>query len=54
MDDNATRQELISQIKWYCEELEMGYPKGFPDDMSDEQMKDWVETWDEFDPFPDV
>ena len=48
------RLSMISEIEWYCKELNMGYPDGFPDGMSDVEMKKWIETWDEFDPCPDV
>ena len=29
-------------------------PKGYPEDMTDEEMRKWIECWHEFDPCPDV
>ena len=46
------RREMMNQIEWYCEQLDMAYPAGYPDEMTDEQMKKWIETWDEYDPNP--
>lgn len=49
-----TREEMIEEIKNFCEEMKVPYPNGFPDGMTDEEMRQFIETWDEFDPFPDV
>ena len=48
------RRSMMNEIEWYCKELNMGYPAGYPDEMSDEDMKKWIETWDDFDPCPDI
>ena len=54
MPERKTREQMIAEIKWYCEQLDMAYPEGFPTEMSDEDMQKWIETWGEFDPCPDV
>ena len=54
MPERKTREQMIAEIKWYCEQLDMAYLEGFPTEMSDEDMQKWIETWDEFDPCPDV
>ena len=54
MPERKTREQMIAEIKWYCEQLDMAYQEGFPTEMSDEDMQEWIETWDEFDPCPDV
>ena len=45
---------MMDEIEWYCRELDMPLPKGYPEEMSDSEMQKWIETWDEFDPCPDI
>lgn len=47
------RDEYIQKAKFYIKEygkMGLDIPKGFPDKVSDEELKDFVWTWDEFDP----
>lgn len=48
--DTEERTELIKEIHWYCEQLDMELPKGFPEKMSNEEMQSWIECWSEFNP----
>lgn len=48
------RLQMIEEIKAYCKELDMELPQRFPDGMSNEEMEKWIETWDEYDPFPEL
>lgn len=48
------RLQMIEKIKAYCKELDMELPQQFPDSMSNEEMEKWIETWDEYDPFPEL
>ena len=45
---------VMDEMKWYCNELDMPLPQGFPEIMSNEEMKKWIECWDEFDPCLDI
>lgn len=46
---------MIEEIKMYCKELGMEFPtKDFPENMSNDEMEKWLETWDEYDPFPEL
>ena len=38
-----TREEMMRQIEWHCNALELALPKGYPKQMSDEEMEEWVE-----------
>lgn len=54
-DDNRyDRKSMMEEIKWYCDQLGMKLPDGYPDEMSDEDMREWLMCWHEFDPLPDV
>jgi len=53
-EKGQSREEMMDKIEWYCNELEMPLPKGFPEQMTDEEMEKWIECWDEFDPCPDI
>lgn len=53
-ENSKTRQEMMDEIEWYCRELDMPLPEGYPEEMSDSEMQKWIETWDEFDPCPDI
>lgn len=48
------KKELISKIEWYCRELEIEAPEGYPNDMSIDEMEKFVQTWDEFDPVSEL
>ena len=48
------RCEMMGEIEWYCNHLGMPLPKGYPEEMTDEEMRKWIECWDEFDPCPDI
>lgn len=50
---SETRQQLIDDILWLCNALNMTTPAGFPERMSDEDMIKWLGVWDEFDPLAD-
>lgn len=52
--EKPSREKLEEDVKWYCRELNMPLPQGFPDEMSDEEMQDWLMCWHEFEPCPDV
>ena len=54
VENSKTREEMMDEIEWYCRELDMPLPKGYPEQMSDSEMQKWIETWDEFDPCPDI
>lgn len=47
-----SREKKMEEIRWYCKELGMPLPQGFPDEMSDEEMLDWLMCWHEFNPCP--
>lgn len=49
-----SRDEIIKEIKWYCEELNMKLPERFPDKMTDKEMQDFIWCWSEYDPCPDL
>ncbi len=49
-----SREKMMEEIRWYCKELGMPLPQGFPDEMPDEEMQDWLMCWHEFDPCPGV
>lgn len=53
-EQNPSREAMMDEIKWYCNELDMPLPQGFPEKMSNEEMKKWIECWDEFNPCPDI
>lgn len=53
-EKGQSREEMIDEIKWYCKELDMPLPQGFPAEMSDGEMEKWIECWHEFDPCPDI
>lgn len=53
-EKKPSRIEMMDEIEWYCRELDMPLPKGYPEDMTDEEMRKWIECWHEFDPCPDV
>ncbi len=48
-----TREQLINDINFLCEALNMTTPDGFPESMTDEDMIKWLGVWDEFNPLPD-
>lgn len=48
--NSLQRKEMAEEIKWYCNQLDMNLPKGYPNEMSMEEMKDWLECWRQFDP----
>lgn len=48
------RKEMIKEVKWYCKELEMSLPDRFPNEMTDDQLSEWIAVWDEFDPCSDL
>lgn len=50
------RRKLIKEVEELAEVLGPvpGLPSGFPDKMSDEEMKDWLMCWNEFDPLGDL
>ena len=52
--EKPSREKIEEDVKWYCRELNMPLPQGFPDEMSDGEMQDWLMCWHEFDPCPDV
>ncbi len=49
-----SREKMMEEIRWYCKELGMPLPQGFPDEMPDEEMQDWLMCWHEFNPCPDA
>ena len=49
-----SREEMLKEVKWYCDELDMALPKGYPDEISDEELQDFIWCWSEFDPCPDL
>lgn len=53
-EKGKSRGQMMDEIEWYCKELDMPLPKGFPEEMSDEEMEKWIECWDEFDPCPGI
>lgn len=53
-EKKPTRCEMMEEIQWYCNQLGMPLPKGYPHEMRDEEMKNWIECWEEFDPCPDI
>ena len=53
-EKKPSRIEMMDEIEWYCRELDMPLPKGYPEDMTDEEMREWIECWREFDPCPDI
>ncbi len=44
------REELIEEISTFFDDMDTECLEGFPDEMSNEEMKELLETWDEFDP----
>lgn len=54
VENSKTREEMMDEIEWYCRELDMPLPKGYPEQMSDSEMQKWIEIWDEFDSCPDI
>lgn len=48
------RKTLLDEVAFYCKELNMEYPKGYPDEISVEALQDFVECWSEFDPLPEL
>lgn len=48
------RTDMMEQIEWYCDELGISLPAGYPEKMTDAEMEEWIECWDEFDPCPDI
>lgn len=47
------RNEYIQKAKFYIKEYGnkgLDIPEGFPDEISDDELKDFVWTWDEYDP----
>ena len=36
-EDSKSRQEMMDEIEWYCKELDMPLPKGYPEQMSDSE-----------------
>lgn len=48
------RKALLDEVAFYCRELNMEYPKGYPDDISDEELQDFVSCWSEYDPLPEL
>ena len=53
-EKKPNRCEMMGEIEWYCNQLGMPFPKGYPEEMTDEEMRKWIECWDEFDPCPDI
>ena len=49
-----SREKMMEEIGWYCKELGMSLPQGFPDEMSDGEMRDWLMCWHEFNSCPDI
>jgi len=54
IEQSKSRSDMMDEIEWYCQELGMSLPKGYPDQMSDDEMRKWIEVWDEYDPCPDI
>lgn len=52
--DKMTRAELVKKIEWYAKYAGADYPEGYPDKTTDEEMRQWIMTWDDFDPFPEL
>lgn len=50
----SKRRSLLDEVAFYCETLHMAYPKGYPDNMSMEELQDFVDCWSEYDPLPEL
>lgn len=48
------RRALLDEVEFYCKELNMEYPKGYPDEISMKDLQDFVECWSEYDPLPEL
>lgn len=46
--------DMKSEIEMYCKELDLEYPKGYPDNMTLDDMRKFIEVWSEYDPFPEL
>ncbi len=49
-----TRAELMEKIEWYAKHVGAEYPEGYPDKTTDEEMRQWIMTWDDYDPCPEL
>jgi len=56
MSDSSkmTRAELMEKIEWYAKHVGAEYPEGYPDKTTDEEMRQWIMTWDDYDPCPEL
>ena len=53
-DKERICKEMVHEIDEYCKLYNLEYPKGYPDQMTFEEMQDWICCWSEFDPYPDL
>lgn len=54
IEEKPSRNEMMEEIEWYCDQLCMPLPKEYPENMSDEDMRKWLMCWNEFEPLPDI
>lgn len=54
VDNGYDRKSMMEEIEMYCNELGMKLLDGYPDEMSDEDMREWLMCWHEYDPLPDI
>ncbi|MDO4489282.1 MAG: hypothetical protein Q4B67_09385 [Eubacteriales bacterium] len=54
MENFADRQELLQEVEFYCSEIGIEYPDGYPDNISNEELQKFVSTWSEYDPLPEL
>lgn len=53
-EKKSSRKEMMDEIKWYCNQLDLEFPKECPEEMTDEEMRDWIACWSEYDPLPEL
>jgi hypothetical protein len=51
---DKNRKEMLRMVRTYCNEIEINYPDGYPDTITDRELKEWTDSWDDFDPFPEL
>lgn len=48
------RQKLLDEVEYYCSNLGINYPDGYPNKVSNEELQSFIESWSEFDPLPEL
>lgn len=48
------RQKLLDEVDFYCRELGISYPDGYPNNVSNDELQDFIDSWSEYDPVPEL